>query len=158
MEKQSIYQKICLISAGPQFLIQNSWGNMYHSVNKSCLILCDPMDCSMLGFSVLNYLLKFAQTNVHWIHHDIQPSHPSFPPSPPALSLSQHQGLFQWVSSLHQVTKVLELQLRHQSFQWIFKLISLGLTGLILQSKGLSRVFSSATIRKHQFFGAQLSL
>ena len=54
-------------------------------------------------------------------HCSIQPSHPLPPPSPPALSLSQHQGLFQWLGSLHQVAKVLELQFQHQSFQWLFR-------------------------------------
>ena len=77
------------------------------SVNKSCLTLCNLMDCSTPGFPVLHYLLEFAQTQVHWVSDAIQPSHPLSPPSPPALNLSQHQGVFQWVSSSHQVTKVL---------------------------------------------------
>ena len=93
----------------------------YCSVPKLCLTLCDPMDCSMPGFPVLHYLPEFAQTHVHWVSDAIQPSHPLLPPSPPPFNLSQHQGLFQWVSSLHQVAKVLELQLQHQSFQWIFR-------------------------------------
>ena len=97
----------------------------------------------------------------------IQPSHPLLSPSPPAFNLSQHQGLFQWVSSLHQVAKVLEFQLQHQSFQRnpradllqnIQDWTSLGWTGWISSlSKGLSRVFSNTTVQKHQFFGAQLS-
>ena len=73
------------------------------------------MDCSMPALSVLHYLLEFAQTRVHWVGYAIQPSHPLSFPTPPAFSLSQHQGLFQWVSSSHQVAKVLELQLQ-QSF------------------------------------------
>ena len=79
------------------------------------------------------------------------------PFSPPTLNLSQHQGLFQWVGSSHQVPKVLEPQLQHQPFQWIFRVdYTLGLTSLIsLQSKGLSRVFSSTTIWKYKFFSAQ---
>ena len=78
-------------------------------------------------------------------------------PSPPAFNLSQHQGLFKLVSSSHQVAKVLEFQLQHQSFQLIFK-TDLRFTGWIsLLSKGLSRVFSNTTVQKHQFFGAQLS-
>ena len=69
--------------------------------------------------------------------------HPLLYASPPAFNLPQHQGLFQWVSSSHQAAKLLELQLQHHSFQWIFQdLFLLGFTGLILQSKGLSRVFS----------------
>ena len=92
------------------------------SVAKLCLILCDPMDHSTPNFPVLHHLLEFAQTHVHWVNVATQPSCPLLSPSPPALNLSQHQGLFQWVSSLHQVAKVLELQLKHQSFQWIFRI------------------------------------
>ena len=88
------------------------------SVTK-CLTLYDPKDSSMPGFPVLHYLLEFSQTHVYWVSDAIQSSHPLSPRSP-TLSLSQHQGLFQWVSSSHQVAKVLEFQLQHQSFQWIF--------------------------------------
>ena len=88
------------------------------SVTQSCLTLCDPMDCSTPGFLVLHYLPEFTQTHVHWVCDAIQSSHPLLSPSPPAWSLSQHQGLFKWVRSLHEVAKVLELQLQHQSFQW----------------------------------------
>ena len=80
-----------------------------------------PQDCSTPRFPVLHHLPEFAQTHVHWVGDDSQPSHPLSSASPPAFSLSQHQGLFQWLSSLHQVDKVLELQLQHQSFQWIFR-------------------------------------
>ena len=90
------------------------------SVTQSCQTLCHPMDCSMPGFPVLHHLLELAQTQVHWVGDAIQLSHPLSSPSP-ALNLSQHQGLFQWVSSLHQVAKVLEFQLQYQSFQWIFR-------------------------------------
>ena len=76
------------------------------------------MDYSTLDFPVLHHLSEFAQTHVHWLGDAIQPSHPLSSPSP-AFSFSQHQGLFQWVSSSHQVAKVLELQ--HQSFQWVFR-------------------------------------
>ena len=89
----------------------------------SCVWLCDPMDCSTSGFPVHHQLPEFTQTRVHWVGDAIQPSHPLSSPSPPAFSLSQHQGLFKWVSSCHQVAKVLEFQLQHQSFQWIFRLI-----------------------------------
>ena len=87
------------------------------SVAQSSPILCDPMDCSTPGFSVHHQLLELAQTHVHQVGDAIQPSHPLSPPSPPAFDLSQNQGLFQWVSSSHQVAKVLELQFQHQSFQ-----------------------------------------
>ena len=91
------------------------------SVPKSCQILWDPRDCSAPGFPVLHYLPEFAQTHVHWVSDVFQPSHPLSSPSPPAFSLSQHQALFQWVSSLYHVAKVLEFQLQHQPFQWIFR-------------------------------------
>ena len=91
------------------------------SVTKSCLTLCDPMNCSTPGFPVHHLLPEFAQTYVHQVSDAIQPSHSLSSLSPPAFSLSQHQGLFYWVSSAHQVVKVLELQLQHQSLQWIFR-------------------------------------
>ena len=91
------------------------------SVSQLCLTLCDPMNCSTPGFPVLHCLLEFAQADVHWVSDAIQPSHPLPLPSP-ALSLSQHQDLFHLVSSMHKVAKILELQLQHQSFQWIFRL------------------------------------
>ena len=118
------------------------------SVAKSCPTLYYPMNYSTPGFPILHYLPEFAQTHVHWVDDTIQPSHPLLPASPPALSLSQYQGPFKWVSSLHQVAKVLEFQLQHQSFQWIFR-TDLGLTDSIsLPSKGLSRVFSCTAIWK----------
>ena len=129
------------------------------SVVQSYPTLCDPMDCSTPGFPVLCCLLEFAQTHVHRADDAIQPSHPLLSPSPPAFNLSQHQGLFQWVGSLHQVAKVLEFQLPSSVLPMnIQGWFPLGLTGLILQSKGLSRVFSNTTVQKHQFFGAQLSI
>ena len=73
----------------------------------------------MLGFPVLHQLLELTQTHVHQVGDAIQTSHPLLPPSPPAFNLSQHQGLFQRVSSLHKVAKVLDLKLQHQSFQLI---------------------------------------
>ena len=79
----------------------------YCLVDKLCPILCIPMDCSMPGFPILHYLLEFAQAHVRSISDAIQRSHPVSPTSPPAFSLSQHQGLFQWVSSSHQVAKII---------------------------------------------------
>ena len=93
----------------------------FSSVVQSCPTLCDPMDCSTKCFPVHHHLLEFTQTHVLWVGGAIQPSHPLSSPSPPAFSISQHHGLFQWVSSSHQVAKALELQLQHQSFQWIFR-------------------------------------
>ena len=76
------------------------------------------MDCSMPGLPVYHQLPEFTQTHFDWVGDAIQPSHPLLSPSPPAFNLSQHQGLFQWVSSSHQVVKVLEFQFQHQSLQW----------------------------------------
>ena len=118
------------------------------------------MDCSTPGFPVHRQSLELAQSHVHPVGDAIQPSHPLLSLSPPAFNVSQHQGLFQWVSSLPSggqsvgasaFTSVLPMNIQ----DWFL----LGLTGLIsLQSKGLSRVFSNTTVHKHQFFGAQLSL
>ena len=91
----------------------------FSSVAQSCLTLCTPMDCSTPGFPVHHQLPELAQTHVHWVSDAIQASHPLLPAS--ALNLSQHQGLFQWVDSLHQVTTVLEFPLQRQFFQWIFR-------------------------------------
>ena len=93
----------------------------FRSATQSCLTLCNPMDCSTPGLPVHHQHREFTQTHVHWVSDAIQPTHPLSSPSPPALNLSQHQGLFKWVSSSHQVVKVLQLQLQHQSFQWIFR-------------------------------------
>ena len=90
-----------------------------HSVVSASL--CSPMNCSMPDFPVLHYLSEFVQTHAHWVSDAIQPSYSLSSPSPPALSLFWHQGLFQWVSSSQLVAKILELQLQHQSFQWIFR-------------------------------------
>ena len=89
------------------------------SVAQSCLSLWDPKDCSMPGFPVHHQLLKLAQTHVHQVGDAIQPSYPLSSPSPPASNLSQHQELFQWVSSSHQVAKVLEFQL--QGFEMVIQ-------------------------------------
>ena len=94
----------------------------FSSVAQSCPTRCDPMDCSTPGFPVHHQLPEFTQTHVHRVGDAIQPSHPLSSPSPPAFNLSQHQGLFQWVSSSHQVAKVLEFQLQHQSFQWTLRI------------------------------------
>ena len=83
------------------------------------------MDCSMPGFSFHHHLPELAQTYVHRVSEAIQPSHPLSSPSPPAFNLSKNQGLFQWLSSSHQLVKVLKFQLQHQSFQWIFRTNSL---------------------------------
>ena len=91
----------------------------------------DKQFWSFIGFPVHHHLLEFTQIHVRWVGDTIQPSHPLSSPSPPAPNPSQHQGLFKWVSSLHQVAKVLEFQLQHQSFQWTLRtdLLQNGLAG-----------------------------
>ena len=79
------------------------------------------MDCTTPGLPVHHQLPEFTQIHVHWVGDAIQPSHPLSSPSPPTFNLSQHQGLFQGISSSHQVAKVLEFQLQYQFFQWIFR-------------------------------------
>ena len=101
------------------FILLLTCSVQFSSVTQSCPTLCNPMNCSTQGLPVHHQLSEFTQTQVHWVGDAIQPSHPLSSPSPPALNLSQHQGLFKWVSSSHQVAKVLEFQLQHQSFQWI---------------------------------------
>ena len=93
----------------------------FSSVAQSCPILCNSMDCSTPGFPVHHELPKLTQTHVYWVGDAIQPSHLLLSPSPSVFNNSQNQGLFKWVSSLHQVAKVLEFQLQQQSFQWIFR-------------------------------------
>ena len=88
----------------------------FSSVAHLCPTICNPMIRSTPGLPVHHQLLECTQTHVHWVSDAIQPSHPLLSPSPPAFNLSQHQDLFKWVRSSHQVAKVLEFQ--HQSFQW----------------------------------------
>ena len=104
----------------------------FSSVSQLCPTLCDPMDCSTPGLPVHHQLLEPTQTHVHRDGDAIQPFHPLSSPSPPAFNLSQHQGFFQWVSSSHQVAKVLQFQLQHQSFQWIFRIVSFRMNWLDL--------------------------
>ena len=84
----------------------------FSSVAQSYPTLCDPVNCSTPGLPVHHQLPESTQTHVHWVGDAIQPSHSLSSPSPPALNLSQHQGLFKWVSSSHQEAKVLEFQLQ----------------------------------------------
>ena len=136
----------------------------FSSVAQSCPTLCDPMDCSTPGLTVLHQLPELAQTQVHRVGDAIQPSHPLSSPSPPAFNLSQHQGLFQWVSSLHQVDQVLGVSASASVLPMnIQDWSSLGWTGWIsLQSKGLSRLLQhhslkASILRRSAFFIVQLS-
>ena len=129
-------------------------------VTQSCPTLFDPMNHSTPGLPVHHQLPEFTQTHVHWVCDATQPSHPPSSPSPPALNLSQHQGLFQWISSSHQVAKVLEFKLQHQSFQRTptTDLLYDGLVGSPCSPRDSQTVFSNNTVQKHEFFGTQLSL
>ena len=136
----------------------------FSSVAQSHPTLCNPMDCSTPGLPVHHQLPEFTQTQVHWISDAIQLSHPLLFPSPPTFYLSQDEGLFNRVSSLHQVAKVLEFQLQHQSFQWIFRLISFRMDWLdFLAVQGTLRSLlqhhsSKASILPHSaFFMVQFS-
>ena len=93
----------------------------FSSVAQSCPTLRDPMDCSTPGFPVHHQLLELTKTHVLQVGDAIQPSHPLLSPSPPAFNLAQHQHLFKWVSSSHQVAKILEFELQHQFFQWTLR-------------------------------------
>ena len=93
-------------------------GVHFNSVAQSCLILCNPVNCSTSGLLAHHQIPEFTQTHVHWVGDAIEPSHPLSSPSPSAPNPSQHQSLFQWVNSSHEVAKALEFQLQHQSFQW----------------------------------------
>ena len=128
----------------------------FNSVTQSCLTLCDPMNRSTPGLPVHHQLPEFTQTRVHRVRDAIQPSHPLLSPSPPAPNPSQHQSLFQWVNSSHQVSKASALAsfLPKNTQGWSPS----EWTGWIsLQSKGLSIVFSNTTVQTHQFFSAQPS-
>ena len=130
------------------------------SVAQSYLTLCDPMNCSMPGLPVHHHLLEFTQTHVHRVGDAIQPSHPllsTSPPCPQSLPASDSFPMSQLFTSGGQIIGAsVSASVFPMNIQGWF---SLGLTSLIsLQSKGLSRVFSSTTVWKHQFFGAQLSL
>ena len=128
------------------------------SVTLSCPTLCNPMDCIRPCFPVLYHLLELAQTHVHWVDDVIQQSHPLSPPASPALSLPQHQGLFQWVGSSsggQSIGASASASVFAMNIQGLFPL---GLTGMIsLLSKELSGVFAISTVQKHQFLGSQLS-
>ena len=122
------------------------------SVSQLCLTLCDSMDCSIPGFSILHHLPGFAQTHVHWV--DAIQSYSLFPPLPPTFNLSQHQGFFYELAHCIRWPK-------YWSFRFSISLSNeySGLTSLIsLLSKELSRVFSSTTVQKHQFFSESFQI
>ena len=136
----------------------------FSSVTQSCLSLCDPMNLSTPGLPVHHQLPEFTQIHAHLVGDATQPSHPLSSPSPPAPNPSQHQGLFQWVNCSHEVVKVLEFQLQHQSFQWTPGLISFSMDWLDLLAvhgtfKSLLQHHSSkaSILQCSAFFTVQLS-
>ena len=113
--KYPALQADSLLSKPPR---KPSYDIQFSSVARSCPTLCDPMYHSTPGLLIHHKLPEFTQTHVHLVGDAIQPSHPLLSRSPPDPNPFQHQGLFQWVNSSHEVAKVLEFQLQHQSFQW----------------------------------------
>ena len=138
--------------------------DQFSSVAQTCPTLCHPMNHSTPGLLVYHQLPEFTQTHIHWVSDAIQPSHPLSSPSPPAPSPSQHQSLFQWVNSSHEVAKVLEFQLQHQSFQWtpttdLPKMDWLNLLAVQGTLKSLLQHHSSkaSIFQRSAFFTVQLS-
>ena len=136
----------------------------FSSVAQSCPTLCGPMKRSMPGLPVHHQLLESTQTHVHWVGDAIQSSHPLLSPSPPVLNLSQHHGLFKWVSCLHQVAKVLEFSFNISPTSEHPGLISLRMDWLDLLAvqgtlKSLLQHHSSkaSILRSSAFFTVQLS-
>ena len=155
---EHIFTCLLTISTSSLGSIHSELSVQFRSVTQYCPNLCDPMDSRMPGFHVHHQLPELTQTHVHWVGNVIQPSHLLSSPSPPTFNHSQHQGLFKWVSSSHQMAKVLSFSFSISLSNEYSGLISLGWTGWIsLQAKRLSRVFSNTTLQKHQFFSAQLS-
>ena len=162
-----VMARVTLLSSSPGMVSSLDWLSQLdksffgcHLVTQSCLTFVTIWTPSTPAFPVLHHFPQSTQTPVHWVGDAIQSSHPLSSPSPLAFNLSQHQGLFQWITSSHQVAKVLELQASISVLPMnIQDWFPLGWTGWIsLQSKGLSRVFSNTTVQKHHFFSAQVSL
>ena len=142
---------------------QRSWGFylptpfhpsvQFSSVAQSCLPLCDPMNLSTPGLPVHHRFPEFTQIHAHQVDNAIQPSHPLSSPSPPAPNPSQHQGLFQWVNSSHEVAKVLEFQLQHKSFQWTprIDLLQDGLVGSPCSPRASQESFPTTQFKSINF-------
>ena len=160
---------VCVLQWGSNLLYPHLLSNLipggavpFSSVRFSCSVVSNslwPHGLQHTRTPCLSPTPRIYSNSCPGVGDAIQPSHPVVPFSA-CLQSSQHQGLFKWVSSSHQVAKVLEFQLQHQSFQRTFRTdFLLGCIGWIsVLSKGLSRVFSNTTVQKHQFFGSQLFL
>ena len=139
--------------------IPKSTDAQFSSVAQSCPTLCDPMDCSTSGLPVHHQLPEFTQTHVHWVSDANQLSHPLSSPSPPTFSLSQHQGLFSESALYIRWPKYWSFNFNISPCNEYAGLISFRIDWLhLLAVQGLSKVFSSTIIQKHQFFSAQPSL
>ena len=156
-----IYRYLLTCKLAWRMLNVTSHSVQFSSVSQSCPTLRDPMNSSTPGLPVHHQLPEFTQTHVHWVCDAIQPSHPLLSSSPPAHNPSQHQNLFQWVNSSHQVAKVLVFQLQHQSLQWM---ISFGMdwSDLLAAQETLKSLLqhhsSKASSLQHSaFFTVQLS-
>ena len=145
-------------SIQPQASVFENCSVQFSSIAQSCPTLCDPMNCSTPGFPVHHQLPEFTQTHIHRAGDAIQPSHPLSSPSPPAPNPSQHQSLFQWVNSSHEVAKYWSFSFSIISSKEIPGLISFRMDWLdLLAVQGTLKSLSNTTVQKHQFFGAQLS-
>ena len=152
---------------GPQCLIlsHSSWSSVqFSSVTQSCPTLCNLITCNTPGLPVHHQLPELTQAHVHRVSDAIQPSHPLLSPSPLTFNLSQHQYLFKWASSSHQVAKVLEFQLQHRPSSEYSGLISFRMDWLDLlavqgTAKSLLQHHSSKALilRCSYFFMVQLS-
>ena len=155
----------CVSCIAGRFFAAEPLGKLqFSSVTQLCPTLCDPMNCSTPSLPVHHQLLEFTQTHVHRVSDAIQPSHPLSSPSPPAPNPSQRQGIFQSVNSSHEVAKVLEFQLQHQSSNEHLGLISFRMDFLDLLAaqgtlKSLLQHHSSKApiLRRSAFFTVQLS-
>ena len=133
-------------------------GAQFSSVAQPCPTLCHPMNRSTPGLPVYLQLPEFTQTHVLWVCDTFQPSHPLLSPSP-AFNFPQHQGVFKWVSSSHQVAKVLEFQLQHQSFHWTLRMDWLDILAVQGTLKSLLQHHTSkvSILQRSAFFIVQLS-
>ena len=150
--------EVYVLKEGDQTQCSNSVSAIpyqFSSVAQSCLTLCDPMNFSTPGLPAYHKLPEFTQTHAHRVGDAIQPSPPLSSPSPPAPNPSQHQGLFHGVNSLHEVAKVLEFQLQHQSFQWTpsTHLLQDGLVGSPCSPRDSQESSPTPQFKSINFFG-----
>ena len=162
MKNLRVFQYIQALPKDPLAHPTSLHSVQFISVTQSRPVLCDPMDCSMSDFPVHHQLPEPSQTHSYCVGDAIQPSHPLSPPSPPTFNLSQHQGLFQWVSSCIMWPKYWSFSFSTSPSNEYSGLISFRIDWLdllavqVLQKS--CRLFFNTTVQKHQFFSTQLSL